>query len=485
MKLSVAMIVKNEQDMLARCLETVKDADEIVVCDTGSDDDTVEIAKQYTDLVYEDFKWCDHFGKARQHVKDKCTGDWILTIDADEVLDCSIEHVKEIIKKADKAGHKFVNVHVTAETGNGENLFPRIYKNIPEITWHGPAHNYLRLEGDSVGIASGYNSDIIVYYGYSPAHKKDPNRTLRILKKAVEDNPDLVRERYYLGREYFSKHKWDEAIEALDEYIERSHFLAEKNDAWVLKAYCWANKKEYEKACDCAWQALKYNANFKEALTVIATYMDPINKERWHSFARLADNRNVLFIREVHDSKQDEKGAEYYDKLFEKDSDMSRYEEIYKKIEKIVGEGSVLDVGCGLAQLSKHVKNYRGFDIAKKTIKKKQGEGLDVWVGDALNEKSYKSAEYYTILEVLEHIQKDKEVLESITEGQKIILSVPSFDDPSHVRYFDEDFLRKRYEGIIDIFNITYFVWDKENRRWYESEKLSKPFILLAEAVKL
>jgi glycosyltransferase involved in cell wall biosynthesis len=485
MKLSVAMIVKNEEDMLARCLETVKEADEIIVCDTGSEDDTVKIAQEYTDLVYEDFEWCDHFGKARQHSKDKCTGDWILTIDADEVLDCSIEHVKEVIARAQKAGHNFVNVHVTAETGNGHNIFPRIYKNIPEITWHGAAHNYLRHKNNSVGTTSGYSSDIIVYYGYSPAHKKDPNRTLRILENAVKENPDLIRERYYLGREYFSKHHWEKAIKALDEYIERSNFLAEKNDAWVLKAYCYANKKEYEKACDCAWEALKYNANFKEALTLIATYMDPINKERWHSFADLADNRNVLFVRKVHDAKQDEKGAEYYDKLFENDTDMSRYEDIYKKIGEIVGDKKVLDVGCGLGQLSGYVENYCGFDIAKRTIEKKQAEGLDVWVGNALDENNYIVSDYYVILEVLEHIQKDKEALELISGGQKILLSVPSFDDPSHVRYFDESYLRKRYKDIIDIEGITYFVWDNENRRWYESMEVSKPYIMLVEAKKL
>lgn len=479
------MIVKNEEEMLARCLETVKEADEIVVCDTGSEDDTVKIAQKYTDLVYEDFEWCDHFGKARQHSKDKCTGDWILTIDADEILDCSIEHVKEVIKEAEEAGHNFVNVHVTAETGNGENIFPRIYKNIPEITWHGPAHNYLRHKNNSVGMTSGYSSDIIVYYGYSPAHKKDPNRTLRILENAVKENPDLIRERYYLGREYFSKHFWDKAIKALDEYIKRSNFLAEKNDAWLLKAYCYANKREYEKACDCAWEALKYNANFKEALTLIATYMDPVNKERWHSFAKLADNRNVLFVREVHDSKQDEKGAEYYDELFENNPDMSRYEEIYKKVAEIVGDDSVLDVGCGLAQLSNYVKNYQGFDIAQKTIEKKQEEGLDVWVGSALEKENYKNADYYVFLEVLEHIQKDREALESISGPQKILLSVPSFDDASHVRFFDENFLKKRYEDILDIKNVFYFVWDDKNRRWYESDKLSKPYILLAEAVRL
>ena len=69
---------------LARCLDSVKDADEIIICDTGSTDNTIEIAKKYTDKVYTDFTWCDDFSAARNHAKEKATGDYILSIDADE-----------------------------------------------------------------------------------------------------------------------------------------------------------------------------------------------------------------------------------------------------------------------------------------------------------------------------------------------------------------------------------------------------------------
>ena len=71
--------------MLGKCLDSVKGFDEIIIVDTGSEDDTVEIAKQYTDKVYF-FKWCDSFAKARNFAKQYATGDWILSIDADEVL---------------------------------------------------------------------------------------------------------------------------------------------------------------------------------------------------------------------------------------------------------------------------------------------------------------------------------------------------------------------------------------------------------------
>jgi glycosyltransferase involved in cell wall biosynthesis len=82
-RISVVMIAKNEEAVLGRCLESVKDADEIIICDTGSTDSTIEVARRYTDKVFSDYTWEDHFAKARNHAKEKATGDWILFTDAD------------------------------------------------------------------------------------------------------------------------------------------------------------------------------------------------------------------------------------------------------------------------------------------------------------------------------------------------------------------------------------------------------------------
>jgi len=82
--LSVVLIVKNEEKNLADCLETVIDfASEIVVYDTGSSDNTIEIAKKYTKNVIIDTKW-EGFGKARQKAQSYAKCDWVLMLDADE-----------------------------------------------------------------------------------------------------------------------------------------------------------------------------------------------------------------------------------------------------------------------------------------------------------------------------------------------------------------------------------------------------------------
>lgn len=84
--ISVCMIVKNEEEVLARCLACITSfADEIVIVDTGSTDKTKEIAASFTDDVY-DFPWCDDFSKARNYSFSKATQDFIMWLDADDVI---------------------------------------------------------------------------------------------------------------------------------------------------------------------------------------------------------------------------------------------------------------------------------------------------------------------------------------------------------------------------------------------------------------
>ena len=86
MEISAALIVKNEEDCLPRCLQSLDGAvDEIVVVDTGSTDRTKSIAAQFTDRLY-DFTWTDDFAAARNFAVQNATGDYVLSIDADEAI---------------------------------------------------------------------------------------------------------------------------------------------------------------------------------------------------------------------------------------------------------------------------------------------------------------------------------------------------------------------------------------------------------------
>ena len=86
-EISLCMIVKNEEKVLARCLDSIADLmDEIIIVDTGSTDATKEIAARYTDNIY-DFEWIQDFSAARNFAFSKATKEYIYSADADEVLD--------------------------------------------------------------------------------------------------------------------------------------------------------------------------------------------------------------------------------------------------------------------------------------------------------------------------------------------------------------------------------------------------------------
>ena len=86
MTVSLCMIVKNEEETLSVCLNSVKAfVDEIVIVDTGSTDRTKEVAKQFTDLVY-DFTWIDDFSAARNFAFSKGSCDYLMWLDADDII---------------------------------------------------------------------------------------------------------------------------------------------------------------------------------------------------------------------------------------------------------------------------------------------------------------------------------------------------------------------------------------------------------------
>jgi glycosyltransferase involved in cell wall biosynthesis len=290
MKVAICMIVKNEEAMLSRCLDSVKGFDYLVICDTGSTDKTVEIAKKYTDRVYTDYKWEDSFCKARNYAKSKVPKDaeWILSIDADEYLENTYEQVKDVARQA-KAN--VVSVNVKAENTGTVHKFPRLFKNIPEVYWVNDIHNLLN-------ITSREYCDITIVYGYSPAHKLDPERTMRILLKSLVENPKLVREKYYLAREYYYRKWWKKAIDMFNKYVKESKFRGERADAYLMKAKCHWNLQEGEQARVACMYAILTNPDFKEALRFMAEMNYEPRKSTWLKFAEIASNNEVLFIRD-------------------------------------------------------------------------------------------------------------------------------------------------------------------------------------------
>jgi len=471
-KLSAALIIRNEANNLDRSLGSLKGVDELVIVDTGSEDNSVEVAKKYTDKVYTDYKWNDDFAEARNHAKSKCTGDWIITIDADCELKTSIENAKKECEKADKDGVKAVNIQCIHQDGGAEHYIPYLYKNDPDVLWHGKAHNHLSAD---VGRNTG---NVALVYWYSDSHYKDPDRTLRILKKVVLENTNLVREKFYLAREYLYRRDYITALYWYQQYLPVSQFGSEEAEAHLQMAKCYWNLGRGDMARGECMSAIGINTNFKEAIEFMAEMSGPKNRDRWLWFAQTASNDSVLFIR-----TKTEQGKKYYDELFKESSDMSRYQAIQEEIGLMVRGKKVLDIGCGTGELAKYInnsqKNYKGFDFSDEAIK--IADNKNTWVGNAYDKDNYKGEyDYYIATEVLEHLD-DFKVIENIPNKSNVIFTVPSFQDPSHIRVFTEQILRERYKDFFNIDSIIRFNWQG---KWVKGGVNTASYILLVAGTR-
>ncbi len=129
MAISLCMITKNEESYLENCLGNIKNfVDEIIIVDTGSKDKTREIAKKFTNKVY-DFKWNGNFSTARNFSIKKATKDWILVLDADEAIsNKDIKTIKNLtIKKNSNENNNLM----------GFSFIQRTYQNkIKKLKWN-------------------------------------------------------------------------------------------------------------------------------------------------------------------------------------------------------------------------------------------------------------------------------------------------------------------------------------------------------------
>lgn len=284
----VCIIAKNEEALIGRCLSSVVGADQIVVCDTGSTDKTIEIAKQHGAEVYLDFIWCDAFDLAQNHAKSKMTTDWILSLDCDEYV-----HDFSEVKKAIELGTDYIRCHMIAE-GNQrlEFDFSRLFRNCPEIYWCQPIHKHLNRPGAGEEVGN-----VKITFGWSPAHMNDPDRALRILERTVATEVEPGRNLYYLGREYWYKRRFKECTQTLGRYIQISGWPAEKADAFLIMSQCYSAQGLDEDARDAVLQAIKINPEFREAVQWMGGISPPHLANKWYEWAKTCTNNDVLWIR--------------------------------------------------------------------------------------------------------------------------------------------------------------------------------------------
>ena len=221
--ISLCMIVKNEEEMLPNCLDSVLDAvDEIILVDTGSTDKTKNIARNYTEKVF-DFEWIDDFAAARNFSFSHASMDYILWLDADDVfleedkrkllelkssLDPSIDSVAMVYNyEFDEYGNPILRLHRN-----------RLIKRSRNFRWFGAVHEFLAVGGNTL------TSDIAVTHKRVHHHS---GRNLAIFENRLERGEKFSsRDMYYYANELYDNEKNNKAIEYYLKFLE-------SKDGWV------------------------------------------------------------------------------------------------------------------------------------------------------------------------------------------------------------------------------------------------------------
>lgn len=211
------MIVKNEESIIERCLDCIKDVvDEINIVDTGSTDRTKELVRKYTSRIF-DFDWIDDFSAARNYSFQRATKEYILWLDADDVL--FEEDVKKLLELKQSLDPSIdavaMNYHVKVDD-RGALLYGvkrnRLVRRDKHFKWNGRVHEVIQVFGNQL------QSDIAVKH---MPMEKDEYRNIRIYESMIASGEMLTPRNLYLYADELMYHqRFEEAIEYFNKFLE-------------------------------------------------------------------------------------------------------------------------------------------------------------------------------------------------------------------------------------------------------------------------
>jgi glycosyltransferase involved in cell wall biosynthesis/Tfp pilus assembly protein PilF len=351
-RISLCMIVKDEEDNLGRCLRSVEGTvDEIIVVDTGSTDGSVAIAERHGARVIHE-PWKGDFAAARNVGIDAATGEWILFLDADEEL-MGGEVLKEIVADADDLeGFYLREVSYVGETAGVDAVVHqalRLFRNRPAHRFDGALHEQIsnKLEADVGTVTRLVGGAEILHYGYldgavADRAKTDRNREIA-LAEAVR-RPDDSFTLFNAGIEYqrISEHEravyffrqsfqalpdirrswappllraFAASLRLLDRHDEALEMLADAQsaypdfgDLYYIEALCHSDRREYRAAVDALRRAIAVGDGSA------GRYMAQLGMGTFHAHAamgvlseRLGDKRQA--VRSYKDAVTSAKGC--------------------------------------------------------------------------------------------------------------------------------------------------------------------------------
>jgi len=255
--ISLCMIVKNEEEILARCLDSIKDiVDEIIIVDTGSEDKTRDIAMGYTNDVF-DFKWVDDFSVARNYSFSKATKEYIMWLDAGDVL---LEKDRERLINLKQDLDKHIDIVMMEYNVEFDELGyvtmsyfrERLLKRINNYKWSEEIHEYIELTGKVITCDVSITSRI---------EKSNNITNVKIYKKMLVRGKRLSpRNLYYFAKDLYYCKKFDEAINYYNRFLQSANGLVtDKINACYELAQCYKYVKDETNQLKVLVESIKYD----------------------------------------------------------------------------------------------------------------------------------------------------------------------------------------------------------------------------------
>ncbi len=270
--ISLCMIVKNEEEVLARCLDSVKDVvDEIIIADTGSADGTKSIALRYTDKVF-DFEWIDDFSAARNAAFDNATMEYQMWLDADDVLsEEEAAKLRELKETLDPAYDMVAMKYITHFDENGVPVHistrERLMKRDRGFRFTDPIHEFIPLTPNT------FYSDIAIHHR-KVAKEGREDRNIRVYESLEAKGAEFTpRQTYYFARELKDHSQWAKSAYYFERFLDSEKGWVEDNIAAChALSICYNSLGDDKKILPILSKSFMYDAPRAEICSEIGYY---------------------------------------------------------------------------------------------------------------------------------------------------------------------------------------------------------------------
>jgi len=310
------MIVKNEEDFLANCLNSVKDiADEIIIVDTGSTDNTINIAKKFNAKIIS-FNWVNDFSAARNESLKHATKDWILVLDADETIaNSDLKKIKELTKTNNQIGYSFIQRSYTDNSSSPKWISSKdddyeeskryagwiqtkLIRLFPKGTlFRNPVHETV-VESIKERGAKIIPSNIpIHHYGKIKKNVKEKTEKYFELGKKKETEKDDAKTLYEVGVQALNLMDYTKAIHSFVKSIQKNNFFL---PSYLNLGSALIRVKKYDDAAEVLSDAIKLSPNNSDLHNNLGVVYEKLEKtdlaiKEFEKATEIKDNIEAYF----------------------------------------------------------------------------------------------------------------------------------------------------------------------------------------------